>query len=149
LDNARRQRPVRRVLRVKTVEALPRPMPPEIYGALLSVLRTRRDRALLELMWEGGVRPGEVLGLCLEDISYSRRRITVCKRNDHLEEALAGGGDPLRLAAVFGISQTTAIRYALNALRLLEDHHAAAPSGPLRIRASSPENEPNEHSGSA
>jgi hypothetical protein len=65
-----------------------------------------------------------------------------------LEEALAGGGDPLRLAAVFGISQTTAIRYALNALRLLEDHHAATPSGPLRTRASSPENEPNEHSGS-
>jgi integrase/recombinase XerD len=83
LDNACKQRPVRRVLRVKTVEALPRPMTTEIYSALLDSLRTRRDRALLEVMWEGGLRPGEVLGLRLEDISYGQRRITIRKRNDH------------------------------------------------------------------
>ncbi|MGI5401417.1 tyrosine-type recombinase/integrase [Streptomyces sp. CA-135486] len=83
LDNAGKQRPVRRVLRVKTVEAVPRPMTSETYSALLGVLRTRRDRALLELMWEGGLRTGEVLGLQLEDISYGRRRITVRKRDDH------------------------------------------------------------------
>ena len=57
LDNASRQQPVRRVLRVKTVEALPRPMSAEVYAALLGELRTRRDRALLEVMWEGGLRP--------------------------------------------------------------------------------------------
>lgn len=45
-------------------------------------LPTRRDRALLEMMWEGGLRPGEVLGLQLEDISYGQR-IFVRKRNDH------------------------------------------------------------------
>lgn len=83
LANAAQQRPVRRVLRVKTVEAMPRPMPAEVYAALLAALRTRRDRALLEVMWEGGLRPGEVLGLRLEDISYGRRRITVRKRDDH------------------------------------------------------------------
>jgi integrase/recombinase XerD len=74
LDNASPQRPVRRVLRVKTVEALPRPMTAETYAALLGQLRSRRDRALLEVMWEGGLRPGEVLGLQLEDLSYGRRR---------------------------------------------------------------------------
>jgi integrase/recombinase XerD len=83
LDNARRQRPVRRVPRVKTVEALPRPMANEVYAALLGALRTRRDRALLEVMWESGLRPGEVLGLQLEDISYGQRRIVVRRRNDH------------------------------------------------------------------
>ena len=83
LDNARRQRPIRRMLRVKTVEALPRPMPDDVYAAVLAELRTRRDRALLEVMWEGGLRPGEVLGLHLEDVSYSQRRIFVRKRNDH------------------------------------------------------------------
>ncbi|MFF2657365.1 tyrosine-type recombinase/integrase [Kitasatospora sp. NPDC058032] len=83
LSNAARQRPVRRVLRVKTVEAVPRPMAAEVYGALLGELRNRRDRALLEVMWEGGLRPGEVLGLRLEDISYGQRRITVRKRDDH------------------------------------------------------------------
>ena len=70
-------------LRIKTVEALPRPMSVEVYAALLGVLRTRRDVALLELMWEGGLRPGEVLGLRLEDISYGQRRIVVRHRTDH------------------------------------------------------------------
>jgi len=83
LVTSRRQRPVRRALRVKTVEALPRPISADTYGALLAVVRTRRDRALLELMWEGGLRPGEVLGLRLEDISYGRRRIVVRHRGDH------------------------------------------------------------------
>jgi integrase len=83
LVTSRPQRPVRRALRVKTVEALPRPMSTDTYGALLAVLRTRRDRALLELMWEGGLRPGEVLGMRLEDISYGRRRVAVRHRNDH------------------------------------------------------------------
>ncbi|MFE3519623.1 tyrosine-type recombinase/integrase [Streptomyces sp. NPDC059166] len=83
LMNARRQQPVRRVLRVKTVEPVPRPMPDDVYRALLDELRTRRDLALLEVMWEGGLRPGEVLGLQLEDISYGQRRVTVRKRDDH------------------------------------------------------------------
>ncbi len=78
-----KQRPIRRSLRVKTTEPLPRPIPDETYRALISVMRTRRDRALLELMHEGGLRPGEALGLHLEDISYGRRRITVRWRDDH------------------------------------------------------------------
>ncbi|WLQ67611.1 tyrosine-type recombinase/integrase [Streptomyces glycanivorans] len=83
LMNAGRQQPVRRVLRVKTVESVPRPMPDAVYRALVDELRTRRDLALLEVMWEGGLRPGEVLGLRMEDVSYGRRRVTVRKRDDH------------------------------------------------------------------
>ncbi|MGI8808160.1 MAG: hypothetical protein ACR2KK_10025 [Acidimicrobiales bacterium] len=37
-----------------------------------------------------------------------------------LEEALTHGPDPLHLAAVFGIDQKTAIRYAASARHLLE-----------------------------
>ena len=37
-----------------------------------------------------------------------------------LEEALTHGPDPLHLAAVFGIDQKTAIRYAASARQLLE-----------------------------
>jgi hypothetical protein len=37
-----------------------------------------------------------------------------------LEEALATGGDPLHIAAVFGVSEGTAIRYATNAQILLQ-----------------------------
>src|SRR3954471_24079913 len=38
---------------------------------------------MLELMWEGGLRPGEVLGLQLDDISYGRRRVTVRRRPEN------------------------------------------------------------------
>jgi len=58
-------------------------MTPETYAALLGAVRSRRDKALLELMWEGGLRPGEVLGLRLEDVSYAQRRVSVRKRDDH------------------------------------------------------------------
>lgn len=34
-------------------------------------------------MHEGGLRPGEALGLRLEDISYGRRRVTVRFRDEH------------------------------------------------------------------
>ena len=47
-----------------------------------------------------------------------------------LEEALTCGADPLHLAAVFGIDDTTAIKYAAIARQLLEtpaEQHA--PSG--------------------
>lgn len=37
-----------------------------------------------------------------------------------LEEALTHGPDPLHLAAVFGLDQKTAIRYAASARQLLE-----------------------------
>jgi len=48
-----------------------------------------------------------------------------------LAEAMATGFDPLHLAQVFGISEQTAIRYAVNARELLGTrHHAAASSSP-------------------
>ncbi|GIM87126.1 hypothetical protein Sar04_38620 [Salinispora arenicola] len=50
------------------------------------------------------------------------------RRDRQLEEALAHGGDPLHLAAVFGIDAKTAIRYATTARQLLEsaaEHHDA------------------------
>lgn len=78
-----RQRPVRRALRVRTVEVVPRVIPPETYELILAQLKTLRDRAMLELMNEGGLRPGEVLGLHLEDVAYGRRRVAICHRSDH------------------------------------------------------------------
>lgn len=41
-----------------------------------------------------------------------------------LEEALTSGADPLHLAVVFEISETTAIRYAASARQLLAQPHA-------------------------
>jgi integrase len=80
---ASRQRPVRRSVRVKTVQRVPRPLEAAQVAALLGQLRCRRDRALVLLMLQGGLRPGEALGLHLEDVAYGRRRVVVRHRDDH------------------------------------------------------------------
>lgn len=83
MGRASRQRPIRRSVRVKTVQRVPRPLDEDQVQALLGQLRRRRDRAIVLLMLDGGLRPGEVLGLHLEDIAYGRRRVVVRHRDDH------------------------------------------------------------------
>ncbi|MDS0808959.1 tyrosine-type recombinase/integrase [Burkholderia cenocepacia] len=83
MDGASRQRPLRRRLSVKTVDRLPRPMSDEQINALFAELHCKRDHAIVRLMLDGGLRPGEALGLHLEDIRYGQRRLMVRYRNDH------------------------------------------------------------------
>lgn len=83
LGGASRQRPIRRVVRVRTVQRVPRPLSEEQVNQLLGALHRWRDRAMLLLMLHGGLRPGEVLNLHLEDIQYGRRRVIVRYRTDH------------------------------------------------------------------
>ena len=108
MGRSSRQRPMRRSVRVKTVRRLPRPLNDDQVEALLAALRRGRDRALVLLMLQGGLRPGEVLGLHLEDIAYGRRRVAVRHRVDHpkrvrsksLTERLVDLHEPGALAAV-------------------------------------------------
>jgi site-specific recombinase XerC len=77
LLNSSKQVPVRRTLRVKTVDALPRPISDETYRALISVMRTKRDRALLELMHGKRSRhcqPGEYEEFLADSIWREDRR---------------------------------------------------------------------------
>ena len=83
MGHASRQRPIRRVVRVKTVSRIPRPMSEEQIKALLGSLHLWRDKAMILLMLQGGLRPGEVLNLHLEDIQYGRRRVVIRYRDDH------------------------------------------------------------------
>lgn len=83
MGGASRQRPVRRAVRVKTVQRVPRPLSEAQVAALLAQLRRKRDLAIVLLMLQGGLRPGEVLGLHLEDLAYGRRRVVVRHRVDH------------------------------------------------------------------
>jgi integrase/recombinase XerD len=83
MGRASRQRPVRRVVAVKQPMRLPRPMAPTDVEALLSSLTRVRDLAIFLLMLDGGLRPGEVLSLHLEDVAYGQRRVTIRKRDDH------------------------------------------------------------------
>lgn len=109
MGRASRQRPVRRVVRVRTVRGLPRPMTPTDLERLFASLTTKRDRAIFLLMLDGGLRPGEVLGLRIpEDVEYGRRRIHVRHRDDHPKGArqksrsdrVVDLHDPRTLAAV-------------------------------------------------
>ena len=70
-------------MQVKTVRRLPRPLDADQVAALLGALRCGRDLALVRLMLDGGLRPGEALGLHLGDIAYGRRRVTIRHREDH------------------------------------------------------------------
>jgi integrase len=78
-----KQRPVRRVVRVRTAQRLPRPLTDEQVRALFTSLTRRRDKAIFLLMLQGGLRPGEVLNLHLDDVQYGRRRVIVRHRTDH------------------------------------------------------------------
>ncbi len=78
-----RQPTTRRALQVKTVRRLPRPLDTDQLAALLGALRCRRDLAIIRLMLDGGLRPGEALGLHLDDLAYGRRRVTIRHREDH------------------------------------------------------------------
>lgn len=62
---------------LRAPRTLPRILAPEEGSALLSALRTRRDRAMVEAMLLGGLRRCEVLGLRLEDVRPGERRVFV------------------------------------------------------------------------
>src|SRR5260221_4279318 len=87
MGHASRQRPIRRAVRVKTVQRVPRPMDDHQISQLLDSLKLRRDKAMLLLMLHGGLRPGEVLSLHLEDLQYGRRRVIIRYRADHPKRA--------------------------------------------------------------
>ena len=86
---ASRQQPVRRTVRVRLPLRLPRPITNADVNALLASITTMRDLAIVLLMLDGGLRPGEVLCLQLADVSYGRRRVTIRKRDDHPRGARA------------------------------------------------------------
>ena len=83
LAGIQRQHPMRRRVAVRTVERIPRVLEVDQVNALLGALRSTRDLALIRLMLDGGLRPGEVLSLHLEDVAYGRRRVAVRRWCDH------------------------------------------------------------------
>ncbi|GAC1350803.1 MAG: tyrosine-type recombinase/integrase [Ktedonobacteraceae bacterium] len=84
---ASRQKPMRRAVHVKTVRRIPRPMDDAQVHQLLDSLSLKRDKAMILLMLHGGLRPGEVLTLQLDDIQYGRKRVVIRYRTDHPKRA--------------------------------------------------------------
>lgn len=66
----------RATLNVKVPRRKPRPIPREVVRDVLSALQPR-DRAIVLLGLNGGLRPAEILLLQLSDISYGHRQVHV------------------------------------------------------------------------
>ncbi len=88
----------------------------------MAQLRSVRDKAIVLLMLQGGLRPGETLGLRLEDVAYGRRRVVVRRREDHPKGARSKSryeraGAAARLAGRAGcVSSTLLARERANSL---------------------------------
>ena len=72
-----RSGPRRRVPLVRTPVTLPTVLSPSDVDRLVAVLRTERDRAMVDAMLLGGLRRCEVLGLRLEDIRSGERKVFI------------------------------------------------------------------------
>ena len=64
---------------LRAPRTLPRILLPVEVDALMSVLRTHRDRAMVEAMLLGGLRRCEVLGLRLGDVKVGERRLFIAE----------------------------------------------------------------------
>jgi hypothetical protein len=74
------------------------------------------------------LRHGPVSAMWIRELRGLTATLERLRIDRQLEEAIATGPDPLHLAMLFGISETTAIRYANNARQLLESPHEATAS---------------------
>ena len=66
---------LKKTIRLKLPDALPRAMSPRDVRRLLSVIRDTRDRALFLLLLRTGIRIGEALGLTLHDLDLRDRKV--------------------------------------------------------------------------
>lgn len=71
----------------------PKTITKAIFRKMLNATVGNRDKALLCLLYEGGFRSGEVLGMRVEDISFEDCGIWVRRRLDNPNGALAKGED--------------------------------------------------------
>lgn len=110
MGRASRQQPVRRAMKVKTPRLLPRPLSEDQVDAVLGSMRTLRDKALFLIMLDGGLRPGEALGIQIpHDVEFGRRRVWVRHRGDEhpkgvrqksREDRVVDLSEPRTLAAI-------------------------------------------------
>lgn len=109
-----------------TIAGRERPLDDLTYRVLRAWLDHRRQRwpntanPHLIISYQTALGLGPVSHALLAPAMRGLPATIECLRMDRqLEEAIAAGGDPLHLAAVFGISDATALRWAANARALL------------------------------
>jgi site-specific recombinase XerD len=70
-----REAVLRRKIRLKLPDALPRAMNPSDVRKLIAIIDNTRDRALILLLLRTGIRIGEALGLTLNDLDIRDRKV--------------------------------------------------------------------------
>ncbi len=83
----------RRAIALKPPKKLPRMVTAAEMQAILDACEHLRDRFLLAVLWDAGVRIGEALGLRHEDIAVAEREITIVPRANG-NGARSKGRDP-------------------------------------------------------
>jgi len=68
---------IRRKLRIRVPEALPRAIDPEDIQQLLAVIKKPRDRALILTLLRTGMRIGELLNARVEDLSLAEQSVQI------------------------------------------------------------------------
>jgi len=68
---------LKRKMRVKVPDSLPRAIDPEDIKQLLSVIKKPRDRAMIVVLLRTGMRIGEVLTTTLDDLNLNENRIEI------------------------------------------------------------------------
>ena len=96
----------------KVRKRLPKALSPEQVRALLGVKVSVRDRAVLVLMLDAGLRVSEVAGLALDDIDFERGQVHVRHgKGDKERYALFGSSTAMSLRCWLGVrrSETSAL----------------------------------------
>jgi integrase len=137
-----------------TIAGRPRPLDDLTYRILQDWLASRQRRwpntANPHLLINGQTAPGTgpVSPEWLTSLRGLPATLDRLRIDRQLEEALTHGADPLHLAAVFGIDDSTAIRYAVSARQLLTRPHENEPSPSPPTHPSAPGNDGNPPAGS-
>ena len=66
---------LKKTIRLKLPDALPRAMNPKDVHKLIHVINNTRDRALILLLLRTGIRIGEALGLTVNDIDLKEKKV--------------------------------------------------------------------------
>lgn len=80
-----------RFLKVKAPKRLPRPVSIDSTKLILQSLNSFRDKAILLLSLQGGLRIGEILGITFEDVNFRKREISVRFRENNPNGARVKG----------------------------------------------------------
>jgi site-specific recombinase XerC len=96
-------------------EALPAALPSDRLAGLIECAGSPLARLAVALVSVHAVQPGELRRLTMADLDLPRARITMRLRQDRILDEARQTADPVRLMRLFGVSDTTAMKYVYTA----------------------------------